>query len=66
MSEVVAQDAVRFVCPFCKGSVSAGEVREPGASTSEPYVMHAVPTCAEFNDNPPDVHLRKVRRIYSG
>jgi hypothetical protein len=63
---VEAQDAVRFVCPFCKLNGSAGEVAHPGTPSRVPYVMHDVPECEKFQKLEPDEYLRAVREHYGG
>lgn len=54
---------VRFVCPFCKGTCSAGFTRKSGVEDM-PAVLHSQPTCPKFDELEIDEFLHQVNIQY--
>ena len=58
MEKFVAEDKVRFVCPFCSKGASAGE------GSDGPYVLHEQPACEKFLALEPHDYMKEVREYY--
>ena len=58
--EVEIKELIRFICPFCGAKCSVTEEKETG----EPGVLHSLPTCRMYDDNPIDEYLHQVNIQY--